>query len=174
MVAVGPETVPAERRPRPRRLGAHVIVLMAVGALIGLVGCGGDDDDDAGDSGTESTTTDTTASSSETSASTVTTTTAPVVVSTPTISNAPGYSPEPADGPLRQGMSGQRVYLLQSQLTALGYEPGPLDGLFGSKTHEAVVAFQRDKTLTMDGVVGPQTAAALAAACEPVPACPKG
>ena len=138
--------------------------------------CGDDDDDAGGDSGTETTAAaaDGTASSTETSEPNVTTTTAPVVVSTPTISSAPGYSPEPADGPLRQGMSGQRVYLLQSQLTALEYDPGPLDGLFGSKTHEAVVAFQRDKTLTMDGVVGPQTAAALAAACEPVPACPKG
>jgi peptidoglycan hydrolase-like protein with peptidoglycan-binding domain len=64
--------------------------------------------------------------------------------------------------------------LLQSQLVALGYDAGPLDGQFGAKTHAAVVAFQRDKTLAMDGVVGPQTASALAAACRPVPSCPSG
>jgi Putative peptidoglycan binding domain len=172
MVAVGPVTVLADRRPRPRCLAA--IAVGAVGAMVGLVACGSDDDDAGGNSTDTTEVAEVTSSTTETTSTADVTTTAPVVVSTPVIANSPGYSAESADGPLRQGVSGPRVYLLQSQLVALGYDAGPLDGLFGSKTRDAVVSFQRDKTLATDGVVGPQTAAALSAACEPVPACPKG
>lgn len=50
---------------------------------------------------------------------------------------------------------------LQLALTKAGYDPGPADGVFGKQTEEAVVAFQQDNGLAVDGRVGPETAAAL-------------
>ena len=42
-----------------------------------------------------------------------------------------------------------------------GYNPGAVDGKFGTKTKNAVVAFQTDAGLDPDGVVGRKTWAAL-------------
>lgn len=50
---------------------------------------------------------------------------------------------------------------VQSALAALGYDPGPVDGITGSRTRAAVTAFQSDRGLQPDGVVGPFTRAAL-------------
>ncbi|MBS7542543.1 glycoside hydrolase family protein [Ancylobacter oerskovii] len=55
---------------------------------------------------------------------------------------------------------------LQTRLTALGYAPGPIDGVMGLKTRAATVAFQRAAGLYPDGVAGPKTEAALMAAIE--------
>ena len=62
---------------------------------------------------------------------------------------------------LRKGSKGEGVKWLQWQLTSLGYSCGEVDGDFGGKTYAAVIAFQKDKGLTVDGVVGPMTRAAL-------------
>lgn len=51
---------------------------------------------------------------------------------------------------------------VQSALAALGYDPGPIDGVMGPRTRAAVMAFQRDAGLVVDGVVGPATRGALA------------
>lgn len=50
---------------------------------------------------------------------------------------------------------------LQRRLTALGYAPGPVDGVRGPKTIGALRAFQSDHGLIADGVVGPLTEAAM-------------
>ena len=50
---------------------------------------------------------------------------------------------------------------LQQALTAAGYDPGPADGTFGEQTEAAVIAFQQANGLSVDGRVGPETAAAL-------------
>lgn len=50
---------------------------------------------------------------------------------------------------------------LQQALSSAGYDPGPADGTFGRRTEAAVVAFQQDNDLSVDGVVGPETASAL-------------
>jgi uncharacterized protein (TIGR02594 family) len=50
---------------------------------------------------------------------------------------------------------------VQRALTALGYDPGPLDGIRGRLTMRAVRAFQADHGLAVDGIVGPKTAAKL-------------
>lgn len=60
--------------------------------------------------------------------------------------------------------SGADVLELQRQLDELGYAVGALDGLYGLDTASAVRAFQRDHGLEVDGIAGPQTQAALAAA----------
>jgi hypothetical protein len=49
----------------------------------------------------------------------------------------------------------------QGRLKALGYPVGPVDGIVGDLTRNATRAFQTDHTLTIDGIIGPQTRAAL-------------
>lgn len=54
---------------------------------------------------------------------------------------------------LQKGSTGQAVRQLQQALKDLGYDPGRVDGQFGPKT-AAVKVFQKDKDLTVDGMVG--------------------
>lgn len=49
------------------------------------------------------------------------------------------------------------VATLQDALSALGYSPGAIDGIFGSGTKNAVVRFQRANNLSADGIVGCNT-----------------
>jgi len=49
------------------------------------------------------------------------------------------------------------VRLLQSVLSALNYDVGPIDGVFGSVTADAVRRYQTNHGLVVDGVVGDQT-----------------
>ena len=58
---------------------------------------------------------------------------------------------------LRIGSTGEAVKRLQASLTNLGYNPGPIDGIFGSKTETAVKSFQKSKGLVVDGIVGNNT-----------------
>ncbi|WP_226781851.1 peptidoglycan recognition protein family protein [Oceaniglobus trochenteri] len=58
---------------------------------------------------------------------------------------------------LRAGDRGADVEMLQRELMSLGYRPGKLDGIFGSLTRAAVLAFQADNDLATDGIVGPVT-----------------
>lgn len=62
---------------------------------------------------------------------------------------------------LRRGATGDQVRCLQRALAAAGFSPGPVDGSFGNQTVNAVTGYQRSKGLTVDGVVGSQTATAL-------------
>jgi len=59
---------------------------------------------------------------------------------------------------------GEDAKAVQRALKAAGYDPGDIDGIYGLKTLAAVLAFQRAKKLTADGVVGEKTAAALGGA----------
>lgn len=58
---------------------------------------------------------------------------------------------------LRIGMSGTDVMEIQAMLQKIGYAPGPIDGIFGSRMQQAVIQFQRNFGLTPDGVIGPDT-----------------
>ncbi len=58
---------------------------------------------------------------------------------------------------LRIGSRGPEVMEIQALLKKIGYDPGPIDGIYGQKTKEAVEAFQRDNNLAVDGIIGPQT-----------------
>ena len=64
-------------------------------------------------------------------------------------------------GILRNGTRGTAVQRVQQLLTQAGYSPGPADGIFGSRTELAVLAFQEERSLRVDGLVGPSTRAAL-------------
>ena len=59
------------------------------------------------------------------------------------------------------GSRGDAVRKLQELLNALGYDCGSVDGIFGSKTKAAVLAFQKANGLGADGIVGPLTWAKL-------------
>ncbi len=59
------------------------------------------------------------------------------------------------------GSTGNKVSEVQSKLKQWGYYDGPIDGHYGAKTFEAVKHFQRKNGLSVDGMVGSQTAAAM-------------
>ena len=65
---------------------------------------------------------------------------------------------------LSQGNSNNTTYavkLLQQELQAWGHNPNGIDGIFGSGTKNAVLAFQKKLGLTADGIVGLGTLHAL-------------
>jgi peptidoglycan hydrolase-like protein with peptidoglycan-binding domain len=58
-------------------------------------------------------------------------------------------------------MRGDDVTAIQQALKAVGNDPGVIDGVYGPQSAAAVVAFQTVKGLEIDGIVGPITWAAL-------------
>ncbi|MEJ2365160.1 MAG: peptidoglycan-binding domain-containing protein [Deltaproteobacteria bacterium] len=48
-----------------------------------------------------------------------------------------------------------QVETIQKWLGELGFNPGPVDGIFGANTEKAVIRFQETANLYSDGVVGP-------------------
>ena len=52
---------------------------------------------------------------------------------------------------------------MQAGLKQLGYDPGPIDGVFGPRTSAAVRAFQRAEELLIDGTLSAPTRSRLAA-----------
>ena len=112
------------------------------------------------------TTTEETTPSTQTTPSTSTEPTTPTT-STPTTtqpetSEATGFT-LPEGTKLERGAENDAAVVreLQQALTAAGYDPGPADGTYGEQTEAAVVAFQQSNGLSVDGRVGPETAAAL-------------
>ncbi len=61
----------------------------------------------------------------------------------------------------KQGSTGSTVKTIQKKLKNWGYYKGSVDGIFGSKTKEAVKFFQRKNGLSADGIVGNKTLSAL-------------
>lgn len=61
----------------------------------------------------------------------------------------------------RQGSTGETVRKIQTKLKNWGYYDGAVDGIYGSKTASAVRYFQQKNGLTMDGIAGAKTLAAL-------------
>lgn len=62
---------------------------------------------------------------------------------------------------LEVGSKGTNVTKVQERLIKYGYLEGEADGRYGEATRDAVRWFQRNNGLTVDGKVGPATAAAL-------------
>lgn len=59
------------------------------------------------------------------------------------------------------GSQSEEVRSIQQALKDKGYFNSNVDGIFGTKTKNAVISFQKDNGLTADGVVGSQTLKAL-------------
>ena len=80
-----------------------------------------------------------------------------------------GGSPPPSNGggssnnklpittTLKMGSRGSQVQVLQKRLNELGFNCGAVDGIFGNKTHNAVVQFQKARGLTANGIVDTKT-----------------
>ncbi|MGW5876736.1 L,D-transpeptidase family protein [Nocardiopsis terrae] len=68
---------------------------------------------------------------------------------------------------LRKGDSGAQVSALQGRLDELGYWIDGVDGQFGMHTEHAVLALQKAAGIARDGLVGPDTRAALAEGAVP-------
>jgi len=58
---------------------------------------------------------------------------------------------------LKKGSLSNYVLIAQDDLNTLGYRTNGLDGIFGVATYNAVVAYQRSRGLTADGIVGCNT-----------------
>lgn len=61
----------------------------------------------------------------------------------------------------KKGSYGSVVTEIQQKLSNWGYYSGSVDGVYGSRTEEAVKKFQKNNGLTADGVVGSATLSAL-------------
>lgn len=61
----------------------------------------------------------------------------------------------------RYGSRGEEVKQIQTKLKRWGYYYGAVDGVYGSKTVAAVKSFQRKNGLTVDGIAGKNTLAAM-------------
>ncbi len=61
----------------------------------------------------------------------------------------------------KYGSRGNEVTQIQTKLKRWGYYNGNVDGIYGSKTLEAVKYFQRKNGLTVDGIAGPATLKAM-------------
>ncbi|MBR6429792.1 MAG: spore cortex-lytic enzyme [Oscillospiraceae bacterium] len=67
----------------------------------------------------------------------------------------------PAAAAYKKGSAGSVVTQIQQKLSQWGYYSGSVDGVYGSQTEKAVRQFQRKNGLTVDGVAGKQTLAAM-------------
>jgi murein L,D-transpeptidase YcbB/YkuD len=67
---------------------------------------------------------------------------------------------------LKEGSKGSEVTKLQEALKKLNFYSGIVDGVFGAKTQEAVINFQKSQQLVADGIVGEKTWSKLNAALE--------
>lgn len=72
-----------------------------------------------------------------------------------------GYSFAIDAAVLKKGSTGSEVKKVQQKLKNWGYYSGSVDGIYGSQTKKAVEYFQRKNGLSVDGIVGKQTFAAL-------------
>lgn len=62
---------------------------------------------------------------------------------------------------IKRGSRGEAVKQAQTLLNQWGYNAGSADGIFGGNTENAVKEFQQNNGLTVDGIVGKNTWAAL-------------
>ena len=67
---------------------------------------------------------------------------------------------------LRHGSEGPQVEQVQARLNEIFEEQVDVDGIYGDHTEEMVMAFQDDRGISVDGIVGPATWGALFAEAE--------
>jgi peptidoglycan hydrolase-like protein with peptidoglycan-binding domain len=172
----------ATRWPRPRSLRGLAILVLA-GASAVLAGCGGAPSASAPSLAPPSTALPnaseiapvpaaaTAESPATTAASPNSGNRAPSRPETSPPTTKPAQSPPttPPAPKLSLGDSGPAVLALQQRLSALGYWLGTPDGTFGDSTQQAVFALQKAAGISRDGVVGPNTVAALDRRARPAP-----
>ena len=73
----------------------------------------------------------------------------------PSTTTLPGCNPN--SQMLQKGSKGPLVANLQKFLAQRGFNPGPVDGIFGTNTDASVKNFQKARGLLVDGIVGPRT-----------------
>lgn len=149
--------MPSSRRP------------VAAGALalsIVLASCSGSGGTDlTADATTSAPATSAPTTSQATTTEAPTTTEATTTTAPPTTTTTAPVDPTtvPEEGVLKAGSVGARTKAIQQALKEQAYDPGEPDGKFGTKTTQAVWAFQALHGLAKDGVVGPETEAAILA-----------
>jgi hypothetical protein len=74
---------------------------------------------------------------------------------------------------LRRNATGPEVEWLEQRLTDLSYRPGPIDGVFDSRTKQAMIGFQKWEGLKRNGVVTGEVWWRLLSASRPVPVFPQ-
>lgn len=57
----------------------------------------------------------------------------------------------------KMGSRGNEVRNIQTRLKSWGYYKGEIDGIYGTQTKNAVIAFQKKNGLTPDGIAGAKT-----------------
>ena len=55
------------------------------------------------------------------------------------------------------GSRGEEVRQIQKKLKSLGFYSGTVDGIYGTRTKNAVIAFQKSCGIKADGIAGPTT-----------------
>jgi hypothetical protein len=83
-------------------------------------------------------------------------------------------SPPPTTEPLAPGDEGLLVAFLQERLAGLRYWLGPVDGVYGRLTEQAVMAFQKASGLEATGVATPEVVVAIQRSAPVVPASTSG
>ena len=63
----------------------------------------------------------------------------------------------PEDTILSIGDEGPKVATIQTFLSEIGYYVNDIDGLYGSKTREGILLYQKEHGLKIDGIAGPET-----------------
>lgn len=63
--------------------------------------------------------------------------------------------------PVILAQGSQSVREAQQALKDKGFDPGPVDGVMGPKTHAAIRSYQEKNSLAADGRLGPQTLGSL-------------
>lgn len=66
-------------------------------------------------------------------------------------------SVSPAGAYSAMGSRGSEVRKIQQRLKNWDYYKGTVDGIYGTKTKKAVIAFQKNHNITADGICGPKT-----------------
>ncbi|MFZ9736824.1 MAG: peptidoglycan-binding domain-containing protein [Prochlorotrichaceae cyanobacterium] len=86
--------------------------------------------------------------------------TTPAAPSAP-VASAPSPAPSPSSSIAETAQANPITAQLQRDLATLGYDPGPIDGIFGDRTAAALSSFQADVGLPVNGVPSIDTLEAL-------------
>ncbi len=71
------------------------------------------------------------------------------------------HGPQPPVAALDRLLPTGLIYVAEEHLKALGFDPGPVDGIFTEQTAEAIRQYQRRYGLVVSGLLDPTTRQAL-------------